>query len=305
MNHLRHLRIELDTVGLRGMVAVAARHRLGRCLGAYGLCRPLAEEARGLEIGGPSAIFARDGLLPLYPLLARLDNCDFAGETIWHGDAAAGSPFTYDADREPGTRFVLDATALHGIGAASYDIVLASHTIEHVANPLRALGEWSRVVGSEGHLVLVVPHFENTFDHRRPVTTLEHLEDDFASAVSEEDDTHIRESIELCDLARLPERLSHNDFERRTRAHVRNRTLHHHVFDTELVVRLLDRAGYQLLTVETALPFHIVAVARAGASGSDNGAFIADTARWRRTSAFRHDRASLPRGARNQPVKQS
>ncbi len=119
----------------------------------------------GLEIGGPSAIFARKGPLPLYPLFDRLDNCDFADATIWHGDAAEGTAFRYDDDRPPGRRYVRDGTSLDGIDDASYDVVLASHTLEHIANPLRALAEWKRVVGSQGHLILVVPHLENTFDH--------------------------------------------------------------------------------------------------------------------------------------------
>ena len=292
MPELRDVRIQLATIGLRGMAALALRNRRDRRLQAYEVCAPLLDQARGLEIGGPSAIFARDGILPLYPLLARLDNCDFAGETIWHGDAADGSPFEFDADREPGRRFVRDATALDGIGDASYDVVLSSHTLEHVANPLRALAEWKRVAGSASLLVLVVPHLENTFDHRRPVTTLEHLEADFARSTREDDVTHVREFIELCDLTRVPERLSRQAFEQRTRAHIENRTIHHHVFDTDLVVRLLDSAGYQLLAVETALPFHVVTVARASGGAPDNETFLAGTAHWRRASVFRRDRSS-------------
>ena len=79
-------------------------------------------------------------------------------------------------------RLIRDATSLDGIEDASYDVVLASHTLEHIANPLLALSEWRRVVGADGHLVLVLPHLENTFDHRRPVTTLEHIEADFAAS---------------------------------------------------------------------------------------------------------------------------
>jgi len=282
------------TVGLRGMAKIAVGNRLGRRLRTYDVCRPLVEEARGLEIGGPSAIFARGGILPLYPHLARLDNCDFAGKTIWHGDAADGTPFPYDVDREPGTRLVREATALEGIGNASYDLLLSSHTVEHIANPLRALAEWKRVIREGGHLVLVLPHLENTFDHLRPVTTLRHLEDDLAGSTPEDDDTHLLEFIELCDLDRVPERLSRQAFEQRTRELVANRTIHHHVFDTELVVRLLDRAGLQLVAIETALPFHIVAVASVCAPTPDNHSFLSATAEWRYGSVFRRDGVRLP-----------
>lgn len=286
----RHLRVQLATIGLQGMARLAWQNRLGSPLRAYEICRPLVERRRGIEIGGPSAIFRRTGALPLYPLFEQLDNCDFAADTIWHGEAGDGTPFHYDDDRRPGRRFVRDATSLNGIEAA-YDVVLSSHTLEHIANPLLALSEWKRIVGNDGHLVLVLPHLENTFDHRRPVTTLEHIEDDFARSTGEDDPTHVGEFIELCDLRRVPDRLSRQDFEQRTRDHAANRSVHHHVFDTDLAVRLLDRAGCQLLWVETALPFHIVAVARAGGLEPDNRRFLTREAGWRRSSVFRRDRS--------------
>lgn len=289
MSALRRLGVQRATIGLRGMAAVAWRHRLHRALRAYEICRPLVAECRGLEIGGPSAIFARGGDLPLYPLFAQLDNCDFAGRTIWHGETKEVEPYRYDVERPPGRRYVREAISLDGIDDGSYDVLLGSHVLEHIANPLRALHEWKRVVGPEGLLVLVVPHLQNTFDHERAVTRLEHLEEDFANETGEDDATHVPEFIERCDLARVPERLTREDFERRTRDHAANRTLHHHVFDTDLVVRLVDRARCELLWVETALPFHIVAVARARAG--DNGRFTSPTASWRRTSVFRRDRS--------------
>lgn len=292
MPDVRGLRAQLRTLGPGGMARLAVQNRLRRRLRLYELCAPIVADARGVEVGGPSAIFAQGGLLPLYPLLASLDNCDFAGSTIWHGEAVDGEPFHFDADRPPGRRFIRDATALDGFADASYDVVLSSHTLEHVANPLRALAEWQRVVGPSGHLVLVVPHLENTFDHRRPVTTLDHIEADFGAGIGEDDETHVQEFLELCDLSRVPEPLSRQEFEQRTLAWVENRTLHHHVFDTELVVRLLDRAGFQLLGVETALPFHIVAIAKASRLDAGNETFLAESAAWRRRSVFRRDRVS-------------
>ncbi len=240
--------------------------------------------------------FAQRGVLPLYPHLATLDNCDFADETIWHGRAADGSPFFYDPGRAPGLRFVRGATALDGLPDGSYDLVLSSHTLEHVANPLLALYEWKRVLRPGGHLVLVLPHLENTFDHRRPVTTLQHLEADFAASTPEDDDTHFQEFIALCDLARVPERFSRRELEERTHNQAENRALHHHVFDTDLVVSVLHRAGFQLVMVETALPFHIVAIGSVGVIPPDNGPFLSRTARWRDRSVFRRDRTGPTMG---------
>ncbi len=49
------------------------------------------------------------------------------------------------SDKEPGIQYVRDATDLHGIPDEKYDFVVASHALEHIANPLRAVSEWTRV----------------------------------------------------------------------------------------------------------------------------------------------------------------
>src|SRR5687767_15825893 len=122
MATLRDVRMQLTTVGVRGIAQLFVQHRLGRRLPSYELCRPLVAGARGIEIGGPSAIFSRTGPLPLYPLLESLDNADFAGDTIWHGEAAEGAPFRYDPERAPGRRFIRDATHLAGVADGSYAV---------------------------------------------------------------------------------------------------------------------------------------------------------------------------------------
>ena len=60
---------------------------------------------RGLEIGGPSAIFSPatpNGFIPpVYAIAASVDNCNFATSTTWsHGEA--GRTFCYLPEREPG-----------------------------------------------------------------------------------------------------------------------------------------------------------------------------------------------------------
>jgi len=57
-------------------------------------------------------------------------------------------------------QYIAEATNLGHIASASYDFILSSHTLEHIANPLHALSEWVRVLKEKGLLVLVVPHRE-------------------------------------------------------------------------------------------------------------------------------------------------
>ena len=56
---IRELRIQFSTLGLSGMAKLARQNRSGQSLQAYETARPLVEGKRGIEIGGPSAIFTR------------------------------------------------------------------------------------------------------------------------------------------------------------------------------------------------------------------------------------------------------
>ena len=87
----------------------------------------------------------------------------------------------------------LDTDGLKGIDDRSHDVVVASHVIEHLANPIAALREFDRVLRPAGRLVLVVPDRLLTFDALRPPTPLEHVLDEFYRHVDRVDDDHIRE----------------------------------------------------------------------------------------------------------------
>jgi SAM-dependent methyltransferase len=229
-------------------------------------------------------------------VVGRLDNCNFAPSTVWQASHPEGQTFQFDPGRPTGWQFIAEASDLSAIASARYDFVLSSHALEHCANPLRALGEWLRVLQGGGALVLLLPHREGTFDHRRPVTALQHLVADERAGVGEDDLTHLGEILALHDLARDPGGGTPEQFRERSLHNVENRCFHQHVFDTALVVALLDHVGVQLLAVETMAPFHVIAAARKLEEGRrpDNGAFLAADAAWRAASVFRGDR---PAGA--------
>lgn len=75
----------------------------------------------------------------------------------------------------------------------SLDYVLASHVLEHVANPIAALLEWYRVVRPGGIIYLVVPHRLATWDRTRELTPVEHFFDDYSRGTTAADATHIDE----------------------------------------------------------------------------------------------------------------
>lgn len=269
-----------------------ARHRLRdpRRLPAEFL-EPL-RGAKALEIGGPSDWFRSRDRLPLYAVVDSIDGCNYSAGTLWGEGESEGF---YAPEGEPrGRMLILEAADLAPIESGSYDALLASHVIEHLANPIGALREWTRVVRPGGHLLLVAPHKERTFDRRRPVTTLEHMIEDHERGVGEDDATHFDEVIELHDLRRDPgARADRAAFEARTRDNLRRRGVHHHVFVTETLLRLLDHCGLEIRAVHPRIPADIFCLARRPAdeaAAPDNGRWLGPEAAWRARSPFELDR---------------
>lgn len=90
--------------------------------------------------------------------------------------------------------FLGDATTLP-FRDNSLDYVVSSHVLEHVANPVAALAEWYRVLRPGGIIYLVVPDRRYTWDHARPLTTVDHLLEDFERGATPFEATHIDEFV--------------------------------------------------------------------------------------------------------------
>ncbi len=254
---------------------------------------------QGLEIGGPSEILGDAGPLPIYGVLRGLDNCLYSAQTLWTGNVAEGRSFQYHPLKPPGNQIICEATELKPVSDSAYDCVLASHCLEHVANPLRALAEWKRVLRNHGLLLLILPHKDGTFDWKRPTTSLAHMIEDFRNGVGEDDLTHLPEILELHDLEKDNPAGSRHDLERRSHQNYSNRAIHHHVFDTATAIALLDHAAFQILRVDASKPFHITLLARRCEGMPDNLEFLHDRADYHRQSPFPSDR--LPSEAAAEP----
>lgn len=221
-----------------------------------------------LEIGGPSEIFSARGLIPIYSRLARCDNVDFATRTAWSHCHESRSPAVSYMEAEPRT-FILEATSLPAISDSTYDVLLCSHVLEHVANPIKALHEWKRVLRAGGTLLVVVPNPARTFDHRRPVTQLRHMIRDFEADVGEDDSTHYDEILRLHDRWRDLGAGDKHDFATRVHQNVTWRTVHHHVFSEELLVELLQYVDFDVIWVRRCPPFHIASISVANTDTRD------------------------------------
>ena len=188
-----------------------------------------------LEIGGPSEILGDKGPLPLYSWLAEIDNCNFAEQTIWSSDSVIYS-----------RTFIVEGTALE-IESSSYDGAIACHCLEHIANPIKALREWRRVLRPHGILLLILPHRDHTFDWRRPVTTIEHMKKDYDTDMPESDLTHLDEILSLHDLSRDPRAGTPEQFRDRCLNNTKFRAIHHHVFAPQAAMEILQESGFSVV----------------------------------------------------------
>lgn len=207
---------------------------------------------KGLEIAGPSSNFSDTGVFPIYPLLSELHDISFPRPLDWGGrplDILA----QFDGPRLLAHQFVGDAELDKVLPNQRYRCILSSHVIEHLINPLRTLRMWAHLLDDQGLMIHILPHKENTFDARRPVTELEHLIADDAANVDYTDISHYDEVRRLS-----LERHSEQWF-----ADVpRHRGMHQHVFDTKLCIEMFAYVGMHILFCIPILPYHIVVVAQ-------------------------------------------
>ncbi len=211
----------------------------------------------GLEIGGPSRIFQDNNYIPVYAQAKRVDGCNFSNQTVWENTIQQGLTYNFNG-AEMGYQYIADATDLSEIPDNSYDFILSSHSLEHIANPFKALKEWLRVLKKGGLILIIVPDRNYTFDNKRPVTGFEHMVCDFDDNTGENDLTHLEEILSLHDLSLDPGATDFEHFRKRSNDNFNNRCLHHHVFDIDLLKQLLEHLAVKPVLTDVAPPFNLI-----------------------------------------------
>lgn len=249
--------IAIRLVRREGLLGVA-RHLSWRLLGNRSDYQKRVLGMQGLEVGGPTGRFTDRDLLPIYPIVGSLDNCVYSATTLaWQ----ATKEYQFHPAKAPGRTIIAEGSELGFIDDNSYDFVAASHALEHFANPVKALREWQRIIRRGGALILVLTDGRKTFDHRRPITTVAHMYEDYQRGVGEDDLTHLPEILALHDLRRDPSAGDAQAFEERSRRNLENRCVHHHVFNAANGAELLTKAGFRVERVDTVPPHHIFLLA--------------------------------------------
>lgn len=186
----------------------------------------------GVEIGGPSDIFSA-----IYDVVRSCDGVNFSDKTVWWENEEA--VYCYQ-QKKLGKVIIDDATQLQQIKNNKYDFLLSSNNLEHIANPLKALNEFRRVVKEDGLIIIVVPRKDKTFDHNREYTTFQHILEDYTLDIDETDLSHLPEIIEKHDYEMDKSCGGKENFIVRSHKNYENRCLHHHVFSQECLTEMFQ-----------------------------------------------------------------
>lgn len=206
------------------------------------LHQEMFSEKSGLEIGGPTDIF-----FGIYDICQSCDGANFAVNTVWADNSKPD--YMYD-NKKLGGMIIADATDLHTIADESYDFLLSSNNLEHIANPLKALREFKRVVKSSGIICILVPQKERTFDHNREFTSFSHILEDDKAGTEETDLTHLEEIIQKYDYTMHMGRGGKEQKEQfllLAKKNYENRCLHHHVFCPETLRQMFEYLDIEVL----------------------------------------------------------
>ncbi len=153
----------------------------------------------------------------------------------------------------------LDTEGLARFRDGTYDFVIANHVLEHVANPIRVVGEIFRITRVGGRVVLTVPDKNYACDKSRPLTPFDHLLEEYRANVSAVSDEHYLDLIE----AEHPEMLRRSPEEiRQAVALARLRREHAHVWNSEAFRQFLS-ASLKVLSVRARCLYE--------SDGADNG----------------------------------
>jgi SAM-dependent methyltransferase len=250
----------LQKYGLSGLLRrvyrkfVPSEYERNAPISGFNKIEGLFYQKTGIEIGGPSGIFSKH--IPLYNLVSKLDGCNFSNNTVWEGSLKEGNTFKYG--EHIGYQFLDEASELKKIENEKYDFLISSNCLEHIANPLKAVEEWLRVIKKNGVILLILPNKSYCFDHKRKFTSFSHLVEDFKNKTDEYDLTHLHEILDLHDLSLDIPAGTFEEFKERSLKNYENRCLHHHVFNTALLKEIFQFFNVEILFTKAAENYIIV-----------------------------------------------
>ena len=186
----------------------------------------ITKDKIGIEIGGPSPTGHS-----IYANVETLDNVIFSPDTVWSKHT---NVYNFSPDKS-GKVIINDATTINDVNDNVYDFCFASHVLEHIANPLKALNEWLRIIKNDGHIILILPERSMCFDHNRSITPFSKLKKQYDDCVKEDDLSTLHEIVLNHDYSMTNCTLNFQQFLARSLDNYNNRCLHHYVYSPELL----------------------------------------------------------------------
>lgn len=202
----------------------------------------LVSDKAGLEVGGPSRSFEC-----LYRNVKSLDNVVFSKNTTWTNHI---NEYTYYG-KKLGSVIVSDAVNISLVENESYDFVFSSHSLEHIANPLKAICEWLRIIKNNGHIIIIVPEKSDSFDHKRNYSKFSTLLTQYERNVGEDDLSTLPEILLNHDLTLDQPAGNFEAFTKRSLDNFNNRCLHHYVYNDELLMEICNYFKCEFIYKET------------------------------------------------------
>ena len=103
-----------------------------------------------------------------------------SGTKVWYLDRLSTDELARHYPELSGSIVVPDIVAdAEAVPLRALDFIIASHVLEHLPFPLRALKSWYEALRGGGTLLLKVPDKRFTFDRNRRRTSLQHLIEEF------------------------------------------------------------------------------------------------------------------------------
>lgn len=193
----------------------------------------------GIEFGGPTQLFS-DHIyqMNLYSNVF-LDGGNIINSNYFQSNFT--EEFNYGMGK--GVQYDVDCTNEDQLSKLKkYDFIVTSHAIEHIANPIKTICMWKKyLLNSGGYVLSIIPDYKFCFDRNRPLTTLNHLINDYNQDMKEDDITHIQEQKDLHDWNYG----GHEKFYELCEINYLTRVVHHHTFDIDLVEKMFDYCGFE------------------------------------------------------------
>jgi SAM-dependent methyltransferase len=206
------------------------------------ILKSITVDKLGVEIGGPSY-----SATVVYQNASSLDNVVFSKNTIWSNFT---DEYNYFANKK-GKIIVNDAVNISKVENGSYDFVFSSHSLEHIANPLKAVNEWLRIIKNDGYIIIIVPEKSACFDHKRNYSQFSTLLAQYEKDVGEDDLSTLPEILKNHDLTLDTPAGNLESFTKRSLDNFNNRCLHHYVYNDDLLIEICNFFNCEFIYKET------------------------------------------------------